>query len=391
MRQLHLNLHGGVAGDMLVAALADAGDGRATLERTLASLPLPHGAFAWELRREQRGGFTGLRFDVACPEEHEHRRLADVLAILGAADLSPRARGWARAAFHALAAAEGEAHGCAAEEVHFHEVGAVDAIVDVAAACALLDALDVGAVHATAVPVGSGTVHAAHGELPVPAPGTLRLLAGMPVCGTRLRGERATPTGVALLRAWGTRFDERPAATLEQAGVGLGAREFDDRANLLRAEVERVAVGQEWLIEFRALVDDRTGEEIGAALDALRAAGAVEAFALAACAKKNRPAFEVVVLADAERQEELRTLCFRHLGTLGLRVSPLRRSRLPRTTAERDGALGRLPYKVRETPDGPRAKPEFDALRASTAARGLTPREARDRLADRAGGDDLGA
>lgn len=390
---MHLNLHGGVAGDMLVAALADAGDGRATLERTLASLPLPRGAFAWALRREQRGGFAGLRFDVTCPEEHEHRHLADVLALLAGAELTPRARAWADAAFHALAVAEGEAHGCAAEEVHFHEVGAVDAIVDVAAACALLDALDVGAIHATAVPVGSGTVHAAHGELPVPAPGTLRLLAGMPICGTRLRGERATPTGVALLRAWGTRFDERPAASVEQVGVGLGAREFEDRANLLRAEVERVAVGQEWLIEFRALVDDRSGEEIGAALDALRAAGAIEAFALAASAKKHRPAFEIVVLADAERQESLRTLCFRHLGTLGLRVSPLRRSRLPRTLEERDTALGRLPFKVRETPDGAQAKPEFDALRARAAAHGLTPREARARLAPggESHGDDVGA
>lgn len=365
---------------MLVAALADAGDGRALLEQTLASLPLPAGAFRWELRRDQRGGFSGLRFAVACDEEHAHRHLADVLAILAGAALTSRARDLSERAFRALAEAEGLAHGCGAEEVHFHEVGAVDAIVDVAAACALFDALDCDTAFSSAVPVGSGTVHAAHGEMPVPAPGTLRLLTGMPVCGTRLQGERATPTGVALLRAFGVRFEERPAAIVETVGHGLGTREFADRANLLRAEVERVAIGQEWLVELRALVDDRSGEEIGAALEALHAAGAVDAFALAAVAKKNRPAFEVVVLAGADQQEALRSLCYRHLGTLGLRVSPLRRSRLPRTSEERETALGRLPFKRRETVDGPQRKPEFDVLRVRAAAAGLTPREGRERI-----------
>ncbi len=386
MRQLHLNLHGGVAGDMLVAALADVGDGRALLEQVLSSLPLPAASFRWELRREQRGGFSGLRFAVEAAEEGEHRHLSEVLEILDAAALTAGGRARAVAAFRALAEAEGAAHGCSAEEVHFHEVGAVDAIVDVAAACALLDALAVDAVYASAIPVGSGHVTAAHGEMPVPAPGTLRLLTGMPVCGTHLRGERATPTGVALLRAFDTRFTERPAATVETIGHGLGARDFDDRANLLRAELERVAVGQEWLVELRALVDDRSGEEIGAALEALHAAGAVDAFALAAVAKKNRPAFEVVVLADAEDQERLRALCFRHLGTLGLRVTPLRRSRLPRALEERDTALGRLPFKRRDTADGPRSKPEFDVLRARADAAGLTPREAREQLEQRDGG-----
>lgn len=380
MRQLHLNLHGGVAGDMLVAALADAADDRDALARVLASLPLPPGSFTWSLSRATRGGFSGLRFAVDCAEQASHRHLADVLALLEGADLAPRARAWAVGAFRALAEAEGEAHGCAAEDVHFHEVGAVDAIVDVAAACALLDALGPEAVYATAVPVGSGVIHAAHGEMPVPAPGTLRLLAGMPVCGTQLRGERATPTGVALLRAWGARFDERPAARVEAIGHGLGAREFDDRANLLRAEVERVAVGQEWLVEFRTLVDDRSGEEIGAALDGLRAAGALEACAVAAVAKKGRPAWEVLVLAEAQQQEQIRELCFRHLGTLGLRVAPVRRSRLPRAVEERETGLGRLPFKRREAPEGARAKPEFDPLRARAAEHGLTPREARERL-----------
>ncbi len=380
MRQVHLNLHGGVAGDILVAALADAVAARTTLADTLSALALPPAAFRWELRREQRGGISGARFEVQCPPEHAHRHLADVLRVLAASRLQPRALAWAEAAFRALAAAEGEAHGCAPEEVHFHEVGAVDAIVDVAAACALLDALQPAAVWSTAVPVGGGVVRAAHGELPVPAPGTLRLLQGMPVCGTSLRGERATPTGVALLRAWEVRFDERPAARIETIGHGLGAHDFPDRANLLRVEVEQVAVGQEWLVELRSLVDDQSGETIGSALEAFRAAGAVDAYAVAAVAKKNRPAFEVVVLAEAADQERMRELCFRHLGTLGLRVMPLRRSRLPRMVAVRETALGALPFKLRDTADGRREKPEHEVLRQRAAESGWTPREAADQL-----------
>jgi len=370
---------------MLVAGLMDAGAPRDLLEETLAGLPLPAGSFRWELRREERHHLAGTRFEVNCAEEHEHRHWSEVRDVLERARLSPRARAWAQASFAGLAEAEGEAHGCAPEEVHFHEVGAVDAIVDVAAACALLDSFAAEGTWSTAVAVGSGTVQAAHGSLPVPAPGTMRLLRGMPICGTQLQGERATPTGVALLRAFGARFGERPAGTVLAAGHGLGAKDFADRANLLRVEVEEIAVGQEWLVELRMLVDDQTGEQIGAALEALHAAGAVEAYAVAAVAKKNRPAFEVVVLAPAAEQERLRSLCFRLLGTLGLRLAPIRRSRIPRAVEERATALGDLPFKLRATAEGTQAKPEFDALRARAAQLGLTPREAAERLAPPAG------
>lgn len=364
----------------MVAGMMDAGAPRPLLEETLAGLPLPPESFRWELRREERHHLAGTRFEVRCAEEHDHRHWSDVRGILDRARLTKRARAWAQQTFAELAEAEGAAHGCAAEEVHFHEVGAVDAIVDVAAACALLDSFGSGGLWSSAVVVGSGTTEAAHGTLPVPAPGTLRLLNGMPICGTQLAGERATPTGVALLRAWQARFGERPAGLVVAAGHGLGAKDFSDRANLLRVEVEELAVGQEWLVELRALVDDQSGEVIGAALEALHAAGAVEAYAVAAVAKKNRPAFEVVVLAPESEQDRMRALCFRLLGTLGLRVAPIRRSRIPRGVEDQDTALGRLPFKWRETDGAALAKPEFDALRIRATQLGLTPREAREKL-----------
>ena len=381
---LYLNLHGGVAGDMLVAGLLAAGAPRATLEEVLESLP---GEFRWEVRDEQRQGIAGQRFVVDADEGHVHRHLSDVLAILADAALSARARGWAEAAFRALADAEGRAHGVAPESVHFHEVGAVDAIVDVAAACALLDALSPHTVRCSPVPVGSGVVRCAHGDMPVPAPGTAFLLEGMPTCGRDLAGERATPTGVALLRGWQVDFGPPPAATLLRSGHGLGSRDPQDRANLLRVEVEEPALGGEWLVELRTLIDDQTGEVVGDALERLRTAGAVDAYACAAFGKKHRPAFEVVVLCEAERQAEFEASCFGLLGTLGIRVTPVRRARALRDIEMRDTPLGPLPFKVRRGEGGESwSKPEFDALRLLAEAQGLTPREALERLQQDDGG-----
>ena len=373
-----LNLHGGVAGDMLVAGLLDAGAPLEVLEAALKDLP---GEFRWHVRQEERHGIAGTRFLVEAQEGHVHRHLADVLALVGEVRLPERAADWARRAFTLIAEAEARAHGTTPEAVHFHEVGAIDALVDIVGACALMAHLDPRMVRSSAVPVGSGTVECAHGTMPVPAPGTCFLLEGIPSCGHDLLGERATPTGVALLRAWDTDFAHRPAARLERAGHGLGSRDPEDRANLLRVELEVPAVGGEWLVELCSLVDDQSGEVLGHALEQLHAEGAVDAYAVAAVAKKNRPAFEVVVLCDAERQQEFEDRCFRLLGTLGMRVRPVQRSRRPRTAEERDTPLGPLSMKVRlDGAEAESTKPEFADLVRLAESLGLTPREALDRL-----------
>ncbi|MBC8330190.1 MAG: nickel pincer cofactor biosynthesis protein LarC [Planctomycetes bacterium] len=378
MRQVYLDLFSGVAGDMLVAGLVDAGAPEDLLRTALAGLP-PE--FQWRLERCQRHGISANRFVVDAEEGLVHRHLADVERLLDGLDLSPRARRWAGDAFLALAEAEGRCHDCSPQEVHFHEVGAIDSLVDVAGACALLDALDPAAVWASPVAVGSGFVHCAHGRLPVPAPATLELLQGMPVTGQELTGERATPTGVALLRAWGARFGGRPPAAPVRAGYGAGTRLTEDVPNLLRVVLEEAEGDAEQLCELRVLVDDLSGELVGAALEAFHQAGAVEAFAQPALAKKGRPAFEVVVLADRGRRAEFEELAYRHLGTLGMRVASVQRSRRPRRVVERDTPLGRLAFKQRLDPEGPTVlKPEFDALARRAAELGLTPREALERL-----------
>ncbi len=372
--RIYLNLFGGVAGDMLVAALLDAGAPEDVLTKIIQALPAAEVSASWE--KEQRHGIAGLRFAVDIKEASTHRHLPQVLQILAELPLTGRARAWAETAFRELAEAEAKAHGCAAEAVHFHEVGAMDAILDIAAACALLDALHPTEVFCSTIPVGQGPVHCAHGAMPNPAPGTQFLLTGLPTGGFELRGERATPTGVALLRAWQVDFSVRSAGVVMGCGYGLGTHDFEDRANLLRVECETPALDLEWLVELRALVDDQSGEILGHAMETMRSEGAVDVYATPAVGKKNRPAYEVVALVEAARQAEFEQMFFRLLGTLGVRALAMRRNRQLR--AQRTEAQSDLCWKtVADSPghDFADLKPEFESLVAVAAARGKTPRE----------------
>ncbi|MGB0952617.1 MAG: LarC family nickel insertion protein [Planctomycetota bacterium] len=372
--RIYLNLFGGVAGDMLVAGLLDAGAPQEGLQALIKALPQEEVQASWA--KAARQGIAGTHFQVQIDEGHVHRHLSDVLTMLEDLPLTPRALQWATAAFTVLADAEGKAHGCSAESVHFHEVGAMDAILDISAACLLMDAMKPESIHASAITVGSGVVHCAHGAMPVPAPGTRYLLEGLPTCGFDLEGERATPTGVALLRAWQVDFGNRSAATCGAVGYGLGTRDPEDRANLLRVECETAAVDAEWMVELRSLIDDQSGEVIGHALEQLRQEGAVEAYAMPATTKKGRPAFEVVVQVAGSRQAEFEQRMFRLLGTLGLRVSLMQRSRRPREVRE-DGAGGLAWKMAAEEHDGALVdlKPEFDRLAEVAEGQGKTPRE----------------
>jgi len=378
--RVYLNLFGGVAGDMLVAGLLDAGAPESVLEKVLSALPQE--GQQWLLSPGTRHGIRGLHFDFQLDQtrhgHHAHRHLSGVLQILADLPLSPRAHAWAEAAFRILAEAEAKAHGVGVEEVHFHEVGALDALADIAGASALLDALDPESIWASPIAVGSGRVSCAHGEMPVPAPGTRYLLEGLPQDGLALEGERATPTGVALLRAWEVRFGDRGAARALACGYGLGTREPQDRPNLLRVECEQPVLGGEWLVQLSCLADDVSGEVLGDALATLHEAGAVDAFALPAVAKKGRPAYEVVVFAEAVEQQRLAALLLRLLGGLGLRIEAISRQRLPRRVQPRQTPWGPLDYKQQAATGDLEAwseKPEFAELRRLAEEAGLTPRE----------------
>jgi uncharacterized protein (TIGR00299 family) protein len=379
--RIFLNLYGGVAGDMLVSALYDlACSAEADLAATddlLAALPFE--GVQVKFTDELRQGISGRGFKVIVSEDQQHRHLVDVLEIIDALPLTDRARSWSVAAFELLATAEAKVHHSSREQVHFHEVGAVDAIVDICLASCLMDLLNPQKIYSSPIPVGSGSVHCEHGEMPVPAPATLELLKNLPSCGFDLVSERATPTGVALLRAWQVDFSSRGAAITRNVGYGMGSNEYKDRANFLRVQLEELAQESECVVELRTMVDDQSGEVIGHALETLRQQPILEAYLLPVMAKDSRPGFEVVVLCDIGQQHSLSRLMFELLGTLGIRNTVLDRSTLRRCEFTSHG----ISHKLRMHSDSEQVigrKAEFRDVVRQSEADATSPRKVLDDL-----------
>jgi uncharacterized protein (TIGR00299 family) protein len=365
----------GVAGDMLLGALLDAGADLDEVRAIVGRL----GVDGWALDVEPvlRGGIAATRAAVHAPEHHHHRTWATIRALLADAALPVRVHDRAHAAFLAIAEVEGALHRVPADEVHFHEVGALDAIVDVVGVCAALEVLDVDEVAASPVATGHGTVGAAHGQLPVPAPATAALLVGLPVVGVDVPFELATPTGVALLRTLATAFGAVPPLTLTATGFGAGGRELDDRPNVVQVLVgDRTATGAEAAgqpaVLLEANVDDVTGEVLAHAVARLLAAGAHDAWATPIVMKKGRPAHTVSALADPSQAAALVAVLMAETGTLGVRSQALTKFPAPRTVEVVD--VGGHPVRVKVTPAG-RVKVEFDDALAAAEALGVPVRD----------------
>jgi len=398
----------GVAGDMWVGALLDSGVSLAALEQAVRSLPLP--GVRLQSERVLRAGLTGTRFRVLegdAPAEsapstyapmtarhgsilqpdaggHDHRGLAEIETIVAAGDLPAPVREDCLAVYRAIAEVEAAAHGTTIEAVHFHEVGAVDTIVDVVCACLATHLLGVDRLYANQIAVGSGTVQAAHGRLPVPAPATAALLRGIPVRSGGLDGERTTPTGAALLRVLVDGFDQSVAYTTEAIGYGAGTREDPAVPNLLRVTVgtTREATSATELLELSCQLDTASGELVGWLLDAALERGAVDAFATAVQMKKGRPGLLVTVLCDPAREVELRELLLEESTTLGVRSHRVLRDVLERWQETRQTELGQVAFKVARLPSGAVvARPEDDELRRLCRETGKGRAEVLRRLA----------
>lgn len=367
-RVLFLDPFGGAAGDMLLGALLDAGASEAEVRRALDGL----GLAGWRLavRRDRQQGFAGTRAVVQVDESsHPARHLHDVQALLSKADLPSRVGERALAVFEALFRAEATVHGQELERVHLHEAGAVDAVVDIVGTCAALESLQVERVICGPVPVGRGSVQAAHGVLPVPPPAVAELLRGVPLAPHAADGEMTTPTGAALLVTLADDWGPPPAGVLRGIGVGLGTRVFPGVPNLLRALLLEQAGG--WAAErvlelVEATLDDVTGERIAWLLERLREVGALDAWCLAGTGRKGRPIAELRALCDPERVAGVLDLLFAEGATLGARVVPCRRPELERRMVDVATEFGTIPVKVALL--GGRivsAKPEHDACRAA--------------------------
>ncbi|MDB4929870.1 MAG: uncharacterized protein JWM10_2354, partial [Myxococcaceae bacterium] len=349
-RVLHLDAFAGVAGDMLVAALLDLGVPPAAITGALDALPV-HG-YELALAHRTDHGIVATRFLVEVTGPQPQRRYRDIRALLTDAALPPGVRDRALATFAVLARAEGRVHRIDPEEVHFHEVGAVDAIVDVVAACACLDWLG-ARVNAGPLPMGGGFVRAAHGVLPLPAPAVVEILAGVPTVPAALRGEMVTPTGASLVRANATSFEAWPAMSPVVTGFGAGTRRWPDRPNLLRvvlgdptspAPVTADEAATHY--ELRCNLDDLSAELVAVLAERLLREGALDAWTTPIGMKKGRPGVMVTALVRAADRERVAAAMLAEGGSLGVRWSPAQRAERPRESVAVETAYGTIAVKV---------------------------------------------
>ena len=389
MKILYLDCGMGAAGDMLSAALLQLHPAPETVLEKIRAMRLPGVSVALEERSSC--GVRGVHYSVTVDgaeegvndggEQHHlhlHVHLGDVEGILRDSGLNGAVIEDAVAVYRLLAGAEAAVHGHPMEQVHFHEVGTLDAIVDVATVCLLMHELRPELICASPVHVGSGTVRCAHGELPVPAPATAQLLQGIPTYGGEIRGELCTPTGAALLRYYVNQFGEQPMMAVERIGYGVGNKEFP-RANCLRA---LLGEAEETALELQCTVDDMSGEAVGFALGQLMAAGALDASWQSVGMKKSRPGLLLSVLCREADREKMLEMLFRTTSTIGVRETLCRRYVLRRREETVTTAYGPVRYKVSEGYGVRRVKPEADDLVALCRERGWNLDELRRKLCE---------
>lgn len=348
MRAVHFDCPSGASGDMILGALVDAGVSIDMLRTELRKLALP----GWEItaREVRRGAFRATKVDVDTGTHHDHRHLGDIVGILRGSTLAEPVKEQAQRIFTRLADAEARVHGSTREEVHFHEVGAVDAIIDITGAAVALSLLGAESVSASALPIGSGFVQGAHGRIPIPAPGTAELLRGFPVVDTGVAGELVTPTGAAIITTLAQAVGRMPAMTVSAIGYGAGTRDLPDTANVLRCFVgERAAApatAGDTITQIETTIDDMSPQLYEPLMDRLLAVGAVDVFLTPVIMKRSRPGTVLTALCPAERVDEVSRVLFEESSTIGVRWSTRERQILPREMVTLTTSYGSVPFKV---------------------------------------------
>ncbi len=365
---------GGIAGDMFLAAAIDLGVDPLALEAALAGLGLP----GWRLAvtRKSDCGIAGTHVDVVVEGEQPHARgLAEILALIDASRLPARARAAARALFERVGRAEAKVHGVPVSEIHFHEVGAVDSIVDLCGAAVALDLLGWPKVVCAPPELGRGIGRSAHGPMPIPPPAVLELLAGKQVRPGGPNGEAVTPTGAAILAEL-AEVGPLPGFAPSRIGYGVGTRSWADRPNVLRATLGEPAAAAADLVVLEANLDDATGQLVARAIDVALEAGALDAWATPITMKKGRPAVMISALVEEPLRAEVTRLLFTETTTLGVRRRRVERDVLARVVATVETRYGAVRVKVAIL-DGAEvgAQPEHDDCLARAKEHGVALRE----------------
>ena len=396
----------GISGDMVLGALVDAGAELGAIERELRKLNLPGWSIAAEKVRRQSIMATQVKVQVEGDHAHEaaapasrrrlslprhshehvshahgHRGLTEIVKMIDAAGLSPRAAGRAKNIFQRLGEAEAKVHGVAIEKVHFHEVGAVDSIVDIVGAAIGFDLLGIDEFACSAMDLGGGHVHTEHGVLPVPAPATVELLRGAPTHSSGIQRELVTPTGAAIATTLAARFGEIPPMQLRGVGYGAGSAELEEKPNVLRLVLgERIETQTEaWDASITVIetnVDDMSPQIYGYFAEKALAAGALDVFSTPAHMKKNRPGLLITILSEPANVSPLVDLIFRETTSIGVRAHEARRKTLDRELVPVETRFGSVRMKVsRMNGSLLTATPEYDDCQTIAAERGVPLKE----------------
>lgn len=407
MKTLFIDCQMGAAGDMLTAALAELTQNKEKFMERLNSLGIPQVEFT--AQPSVKCGITGTHVTVTVDgveeseelhhhhhhheHEHEHHHqhehhhehhhhhtsLHDITHIVEHLNVSDRVKADVMAVYKIIAEAESQVHGKEVDQIHFHEVGSMDAVADITAVCLLMEELDPDEVVASPVHVGSGSVRCAHGILPVPAPATELILRDIPIYSTPLQGELCTPTGAALLRHFVDRFDSMPVMKVTKAGYGMGRKDFP-QANCVRALLGETRDKTSGLTELSCNLDDMTPEDISYACKELFSKGAREVFTTAVGMKKNRPGTLITVICDDEKKQELLGVIFRHTTTIGVREKTIVRHVLDRREEELETTMGKVHRKLSTGFGVRRVKYEHDDLEAVAKAQDMSIYEVRKEL-----------
>jgi len=370
MRLAYLDCFCGISGDMMLAALIDAGADPRALRKMLRAVAAD---FRLTVKDDQSRGFAGKRVRVTCAKKQPERRLRQIEKMIANSGLPRPVVEKSLAVFKNLAKAEARAHGIKPEQVHFHEVGAIDAIVDVVGSAAGLYLLEAEEVICSPLPVAGGEVKCAHGVLPLPAPAVLELLKGVPVVGASGDKELVTPTGAALAVSMASGFGPLPPMTIERHGVGLGSHELPDRPNLMRLILGTAAGRGETLLQLETVIDDMNPQHFDFLLERLHAAGALEVVLVPVQAKKNRPGSLLRALVRPRDRDRVSEELFAHSTTLGLREYEVKRRSLSREIRTVTTRFGRVRVKTALRPgQGPSFRPEFEDLKKAARAAGVT-------------------
>ena len=374
-RIAYFDCFSGASGDMILGALVDAGASLDELSAALAALPC--GPISLSSEKTARGGMRATKVRVDVPHEHAHRGLSQISEIIGRSSLPHPVQKNALRIFTRLAEAEASVHGCPVEEIHFHEVGALDAIADIVGACATLNQLGIETVEFSILSLGSGTVKAAHGVLPVPAPATALLVKGMECRMGPVDSELLTPTAAAILTTLGKQAPDA-RMRIEHIGYGAGTKAFPSHPNLLRVMIgeraEPAAADNVWVVESN--LDDVTPEVCGYAIERLLAAGALDAYAVPIQMKKSRSALMLCAIVEEDALAKVEEMFFAETTTFGVRRHRVLRTKLVREFVSVSTPHGVVKVKVGRT--GGKivtASPEYEDCRRIAQETGLPLRE----------------